>query len=179
MKLTTFCLAATILPIALPLALSKVPEVPVAAATPAVARTEVVRNKDNNPHRLIVQAVKEAGYSAELNSPECSVKANYHGFVVPKKRRFVLCLENIPNGTAVFTTIRHEALHVAQDCHGGPLWPQYQDLNIARAQDEGWDILSYPTKQWAAEAEARVMANELDAQEVAEVVSEACSPSRR
>lgn len=178
MKLTTFCLAATILPIALPLALSKVPEVP-AAADPVVARAEVVRNKDNNPHRLIVQAVKEAGYSAELNPPECSTKTNYHGFVIPKKRRFVLCLENIPNDTSVFTTIRHEALHVAQDCHGGLLWPQRANYHVARAQDEGWHILSYPTKQWAIEAEARVMANELDAQEVAGVIAKACSPSRR
>lgn len=177
MKLTTFCLAASVLPIALPLALSKVPEVPTAA--PVVANKEMVRNQANNPHRLIVQAIKEAGYSAELNAPECAADTTYQGFVVPEKRRFVLCLENIPNDTTVFTTIRHEALHVAQHCHGGLLWPQYEEYHVARAQDEGWHILGYPTQQWGAEAEARVMANELDAQEVAEVVSKACSPSRR
>jgi hypothetical protein len=90
--------------------------------------------------------------------------------------RFIVCMDNMNEDLELmFRTVRHEAIHVAQTCNAGPIWPQYAALNIQRAQDEGWDPEGYPPNQRITEAEARVMANELDAHEILDLIKEHCN----
>lgn len=128
-----------------------------------------------NPHRGVVQAVQDAGFRTFTDADACKEDPRLMGFVAPAAKAFVICFDNADSDTQIYTTIRHEALHVAQVCNGGPLLPKRSDEFIARAQDEGWHILGYPTNQWAVEAEARVLANEFTAQEVTNIVNLACN----
>jgi hypothetical protein len=96
------------------------------------------------------------------------------GYVNHEYRHFVVCQDNVPFPALGLATIRHEALHVAQRCKGGLLWPKYAHLNVERAIDEGFKPSTYPAHQLKLEAEARVMSQELDAYEIADVVRNAC-----
>jgi hypothetical protein len=87
-----------------------------AAATPA----RVV----SNPHELIIDQVRAAGYTPYRGSNKCQRSESMMGYVNHEHRHFVVCQENVPFPALSLTTIRHEALHVAQRCKGGLLWPQ-------------------------------------------------------
>lgn len=130
-----------------------------------------------NPHQLVYRAVNQAGYPILHNHESCTENPKFMGGVLHRGKTpiaFVVCLDNAPDLTTAFTTVRHEGIHVAQICKGGLLFPRDEDRNIARAQDEGWHILGYPESQWSTEAEARVMANEWDAYEVAAAIRHFC-----
>ena len=151
------------LPLALGTALGLVAAV---VAGPADAYT--------NPHNTIVETIQDSGYRIYGEHTECTKDQGLKGFMNPMSRVFVVCFENAATATEIYTTIRHEAIHVAQLCKGGLLFPQDVELNLSRAQDEGWDILGYPTSHWEVEAEARVMANEWDAHEVNAAIRKFC-----
>ena len=130
-----------------------------------------------NPHQLVYRAVNQAGYPILHKHESCTANPKFMGGVLHRGKTpiaFVVCLDNAPDLTTAFTTVRHEGIHVAQICRGGLLFPRDEDRNIARAQDEGWHILGYPERQWGTEAEARVMANEWDAYEVAAAIRRYC-----
>ena len=85
----------------------------------------------------IIRIVEEAGYSTEENTPLCSLSANYVGFLKKKERKIVICTENAKKiegytilkkgkldtferaGIHIKKAIRHEAVHVAQECNDG------------------------------------------------------------
>ena len=129
-----------------------------------------------NPHQQIYAAARDVGYDVSNDADDCK-EPGLLGFVAHigrKPLKFVICTNNAPYPTIAFTTIRHEGVHVAQICKGGMLFPQHEKAFIGRAQDEGWHILAYPERKWGTEAEARVLANEWTAQEVANAIRTFC-----
>lgn len=130
-----------------------------------------------NPHQGIYQAAADVGYRVSNEHDECTASPGLMGFVTSrggKPVEFVICTGNAPSSSTAFKTIRHEGIHVAQVCKGGMILPQHEVEFISRAQDEGWDILAYPERQWSTEAEALVLANEYTAQEVEATIRHFC-----
>ena len=145
-----------------------------AALTLAVPQVHAHRASSTNPHTDIVNAVADTGWMIQQDTRLCKEQPTMYGYVSPNDKRFVICADNIPNATMFYTTIRHEAIHIAQICKGENIHPDKALEYVLRAQDEGWNILSYPPQQWDMEGEARVLANELTAQEITDLVTTYC-----
>ena len=87
----------------------------------------------------IVRIVEKAGYSIEENTPLCLLSNKYVGFLRKKEKQIIICTNNVKkiegyttlatkkNDTFERTSIhikkalRHEAVHIAQECNGGNL----------------------------------------------------------
>ena len=87
----------------------------------------------------IIKMVEEAGYVTKENTKLCLLGENYVGFFNRKKKEIVICTSNAKkregytilrkNNKEVFEktalhikkAIRHEAVHVAQECNNGNL----------------------------------------------------------
>ena len=85
----------------------------------------------------IVRIIEKAGYSLEENSPLCLKGKEYVGFMMRKKKRLVLCTNNVKQRVGysniklkridsfdkisihIKKALRHEAVHIAQDCNNG------------------------------------------------------------
>ncbi len=85
----------------------------------------------------IIKMVERAGYKTEENTQLCLLGDNYVGFLNKKKKLIIICTNNakkkegytrlrkkdndIFERTALHIkkAIRHEAVHVAQECNGG------------------------------------------------------------
>ena len=88
--------------------------------------------------------VEKAGYKTLENTKLCLLNDNYVGFLYRKRKEIIICTKNVKkregytpirkkdkdtfNRTALHIkkAMRHEAVHVAQECNGGNL------LNIDR-----------------------------------------------
>ena len=87
----------------------------------------------------IMHIVEQAGYSIEENTPLCLISNKYVGFLKKKQKIIVICTENAKKiegytilkkgkvdifertGIHLKKAIRHEAVHVAQECNNGKL----------------------------------------------------------
>tara|TARA_B100000579_G_scaffold429498_1_gene441338 strand:- start:1383 stop:1841 length:459 start_codon:yes stop_codon:yes gene_type:complete len=87
----------------------------------------------------IIKMVEKAGYSTTENTPLCSLGEKYVGFFKKREKKIVICTENAKrlenysvkrnkdNNTFERTAIhikkalRHESVHVAQECNNGDL----------------------------------------------------------
>ncbi len=87
----------------------------------------------------IIKLVEQAGYKTEENTQLCSLGDDYVGFLNKRKKVITICTNNAKkregytilkkryNDTFVRTAIhikkalRHEAVHVAQECNDGKL----------------------------------------------------------
>ena len=98
----------------------------------------------------ILQLIYKANYKVVENSPLCLIGKKYFGFLMKDKKQVVICTENAKdyggyyphprNSTKTdesFKTslmikkaIRHEAVHVAQECNGRQLLP-IKNTNIS------------------------------------------------
>ena len=85
----------------------------------------------------IIRMIEEAGYNTEENSSLCSLNKNYAGFLKKNEKIIVICTENakIKEGYTILgmknddkidriainikKALRHEAVHVAQECNDG------------------------------------------------------------
>lgn len=137
-----------------------------------------------NPHKSLVDTLKEAGVTFVSEGPHCEGRYGFFGPVegVPV---IGLCTENIENMEQLYTTTRHEAIHVIQLCKamgGAPqvvagfalIKPEVNHYYMDRAQDNGWHILGYEPKDWEIEAEAFVLSNTWTAQQVEAQVKRYC-----
>ena len=127
-----------------------------------------------NPHLDIVRAVAKAGYSVDTEHQACDDNPNLYGFVRSSAKEFVICFDNAGSMTQIWRTTRHEAIHVAQICKGGLLSPFRKEAITQRAIDSGFVPDSYPARQLHIEAEARVYADIMSAQEVTSLVNIQC-----
>jgi len=93
----------------------------------------------NSSEKEILKLVKEANYGIEENTPLCLVGEKFFGFLKKRQKKIVICTENAkkyggynftkdPESRISFTTglmirraVRHESVHVAQECNGGNL----------------------------------------------------------
>ena len=87
----------------------------------------------------IIKIVEQAGYKIEENKPLCLVSNNYVGFLNKKKKVLIICTNNAKKREGytilrkknkdtfertalhIKKAIRHEAVHVAQECNNGNL----------------------------------------------------------
>ncbi len=91
----------------------------------------------------ILELTKKAGYSIEENTPLCLLGDKFFGFLKREQRTIVICTNNakkiggysIPRGfqdddfqkTKIYIrrALRHEAVHVAQNCNQGKAMNDY------------------------------------------------------
>ena len=102
-----------------------------------------------NPHEeRIIELIQKANYKLEENTPLCLIGSEFFGFLQKKHKKVVICTENAkkyggykfakqPNSTESFTTarmirraVRHEAIHVAQECNDGEVLNFAKENNI-------------------------------------------------
>ncbi len=102
----------------------------------------------NSHEEKIVDLIQKAGYQIEENTPLCLLGDEFFGFLQKTKRKVVICTENAkkyggykfskPQGTdeSLITgrmlrrAIRHEAIHVAQECNNGEVLNFAKENNI-------------------------------------------------
>ena len=87
----------------------------------------------------IIKIVEQAGYKIEENKPLCLVSNNYVGFLNKRKKVLIICTSNAKKREGytilrkkdkdtfertalhIKKALRHEAVHVAQECNNGNL----------------------------------------------------------
>ena len=96
----------------------------------------------------IIRMVEQAGYSTEENSSICLLSEKYAGFLKKKEKTIVICTDNAKKITGytnkkmrttdtfertaihIKKAVRHEAVHVAQECNNGNLLDIKKNLSI-------------------------------------------------
>ena len=87
----------------------------------------------------IIKIVEQVGYKIEENKPLCLVSNNYVGFLNKRKKVLIICTNNAKKREGytilrkkdkdtfertalhIKKALRHEAVHVAQECNNGNL----------------------------------------------------------
>ena len=87
----------------------------------------------------IIKIVEDAGYSTEENTPLCLLSEKYVGFLRKKEKTIVICTDNVKKkeryksirkinadqneriSIHIKKALRHEAVHVAQECNDGKI----------------------------------------------------------
>ena len=96
----------------------------------------------------IIRLVEQAGYSTEENTSLCLLSEKYAGFLKKREKKIVICTDNAKKkegytilkkkdneafertGNHIRKALRHEAVHVAQECNNGNLLEINQSLSI-------------------------------------------------
>ena len=102
----------------------------------------------------IIRMVEEAGYSIEENIPLCLISERYVGFFKKREKTIAICTDNAKKKegytpikkrnsdtferTAIHIkkALRHEAVHVAQECNNGKLLDINQRLSMNPAKNQ-------------------------------------------
>ena len=100
----------------------------------------------------IIRMVEKVGYSIEENTPLCLSSDNYVGFLRKKEKTIVICTENAKKregytllskrdtnrfertATHLKKALRHESIHVAQECNDGKLLNIKKRLSMNQAK---------------------------------------------
>tara|TARA_B100001250_G_C19782638_1_gene782579 strand:- start:631 stop:1074 length:444 start_codon:yes stop_codon:yes gene_type:complete len=83
----------------------------------------------------ILELIYKANYKVEENTPLCLLGKDFFGFLKKKQRKVVICTKNakeyggysflkedaFKTGLMIRRAIRHEAVHIAQQCNNGNL----------------------------------------------------------
>ena len=97
----------------------------------------------------IIKIVEQTGYKIEENKPLCLVSNNYVGFLNKRKKVLIICTNNAKKREGytilrkkdkdtfertalhIKKALRHEAIHVAQECNNGNLLNIDEKLSIS------------------------------------------------
>ena len=97
----------------------------------------------------IIKIVEQAGYKIEENKPLCLVSNKYVGFLNKRKKVLIICTNNAKKREGytilrkkdkdtfertalhIKKALRHEAVHVAQECNNGNLLNIDEKLSIS------------------------------------------------
>ena len=100
----------------------------------------------------IIRIVKQAGYSIKENTPLCKTGKEYIGFLKKKQKTIVICTDNVKNKEGytflkqinndkfnriarhIKKAIRHEAVHVGQECNNGKVLPIKKKITLNPAK---------------------------------------------
>tara|TARA_Y100000766_G_C18746258_1_gene526158 strand:- start:110 stop:568 length:459 start_codon:yes stop_codon:yes gene_type:complete len=100
----------------------------------------------------IIQMLEKAGYNTVENTGLCLLGKEYVGFLKKKEKTIVICTNNAKKieryglikrkdidifertATHIKKALRHEAVHVAQECNGGKLLDIKKNLKINPAK---------------------------------------------
>ena len=127
----------------------------------------------------LLEVVKETGHRVYRGGGPCDRLPAY-GFATPT-RRLVICVDNHKGDLVELgDTIRHEAFHLAQFCKArrvgataALIFPDRKGM-MEEAIRLGMPVQHYQERQHATEAEARVIAHEMDADQIAVILEEEC-----
>ena len=134
----------------------------------------------------IIKIVEQAGYKIEENKPLCLVSNNYVGFLNKRKKVLIICTNNAKKREGytilrkkdkdtfertalhIKKALRHEAVHVAQECNNGNLLNIDEKLSMSplklKALNESIKISGEEEKETQAyilEDKPRLIKNEL------------------
>ena len=102
----------------------------------------------------IIKIVEQAGYSIEENIPLCLLSKSYVGFLKKRQKKIVICTDNAKKregytllrkrdnnrfertANHIKKALRHESVHVAQECNDGNLLDIKQRLSMNPAKNE-------------------------------------------
>ena len=102
----------------------------------------------------LLRMVEKAGYSTEENTPLCLLGEKYVGFLRKKQKTIIICTDNAKKKEGykllrnmnsdkfertakhIKKALRHEAVHVAQECNGGKLLDIKKTLSMNPAKNE-------------------------------------------
>ncbi len=100
----------------------------------------------------ILEMVVKAGYKAEENSQLCLLSDSYVGFLKKKEKVIIICTNNVKKKVGytllkkknddyfqrsalhIKKALRHEAVHVAQECNNGKLLDIDKKLSIRKSK---------------------------------------------
>ena len=100
----------------------------------------------------ILRMVEQAGYSTEENTSECLLGEKYVGFLKKRQKTIIICTNNAKKmegytllrnrnsdtfertAKHIKKALRHEAVHVAQECNGGKLLDIKKGLSMNPAK---------------------------------------------
>ena len=101
----------------------------------------------------IIKIVEKAGYSIEENLPLCLISEKYVGFLKKREKTIIICTDNAKKKEGykplrkidsdkfertsihIKKALRHEAVHVAQECNGGKLLDIKRKLSMNPAKN--------------------------------------------
>ncbi len=93
----------------------------------------------NSQEKQILDLIQKANYTVEENTPLCLINEKFFGFLKKKPKIVVICTENakeyggynfmkntnsgtsFKTGLMIRRALRHESVHVAQECNNGNL----------------------------------------------------------
>ena len=100
----------------------------------------------------IIKIVEKAGYQIEENTPPCLLSNDYVGFLNKKRKVIIICTNNAKRrenytllrnkdkasfertALHIKKALRHEAVHVAQECNNGNLLKLEKKLSMNPAK---------------------------------------------
>ena len=93
----------------------------------------------NAPEKQILELIQKANYTVEENTPLCLINEKFFGFLKKKAKIVTICTENakeygghnfmqntnsgtsFKTGLMIRRAVRHESVHIAQECNNGNL----------------------------------------------------------
>tara|TARA_Y100001968_G_scaffold327430_1_gene372479 strand:+ start:1010 stop:1468 length:459 start_codon:yes stop_codon:yes gene_type:complete len=102
----------------------------------------------------LTRMVEQAGYLTRENTHLCLLNENYVGFLIKKQKTIIICTDNAKKKEGytllrnrntdrfertslhIKKALRHEAVHVAQECNGGKLLDINQKYSMNPAKIE-------------------------------------------
>lgn len=131
-----------------------------------------------NPVKDLLDTIKATGTEIVVDHPDvCNDPGMFGKYFYESKviDAMVICMANHKGDDAELRdTVRHESVHVAQQCNGGPI---FSAGSIFRAADErviNEVAKGYNSEQHHREIEARVIASEWDEAYVIGLLREYC-----
>lgn len=126
--------------------------------------------------------VASTGHAVYMGAEVCDKNPGLMGFADPRGALVICGANHKGDYEELADTIRHETIHLAQFCKGRKygassalLFPNNKLYFLGVATRHlHWNPHRYPERKWNAEAEARVLAHELDEREVGALLLKYC-----
>ena len=142
----------------------------IACAAPVQANPATYRALDESP---LTQIVRATGTRVLYDTQRCDERKVY-GYYRPSTDVMVVCVRN--HGTdyrELGDTLRHESIHVAQACNGGPIldWATISKYSNNRILSI---VQRYPVNHQHVEYEAFTAAAVMNNTQIAKIVKDYC-----
>lgn len=123
----------------------------------------------------VLNTVRQTGTEVRYHHAECSTtKAAGWYRLNSNVDRLVICPDNQLNHSDLFDTVRHEAIHVAQACNGGPILPYDYYIEKAPQHIKNRVFRDYPKQHHHHELEAFMGAEYLNEGDVVNMLNKFC-----
>lgn len=156
----------------------------VGAASAAFAHHVPMRPYDEESTRALLLAAQSAGIQVFTDKDPRAAEHCVEGLlgVANRNKQVLFCIQAHGDDVdALSDTVRHELVHVAQFCKGRSvgatsalLYPELQDEALEAARQLHMPVDKYGPSQYATEAEARVLAQLYNDQQVADLLKRHC-----